>query len=369
MNVRSAVSRLTRFHRSAPSGAGSDRLGRSWRIASLASLVVALLLASASVDQRLVPTASAQGPVLIRVSYQPIPIAAPLIVAKEKGYFDKAGVNVELVTLWQSSETLASFAASDIVAAAGGIGPAQMNAIAKGFNFTLVAPLHSERPPLTTPLVVRKALWDDGTIRSVADLKGHSVGLNSKGSATEYWLYAALATGGLTPNDVDVVAMPFPDAGVAMANGALDASLLGEPYATQFEQQGAVVRLAQDFVNDFQVTAVYFDTTFATENRPAVERFLAAYLQGARDLEGDGYRSAENLAILEKYTKVPAATIAASSLPYHDPNGEVHVADFQQLNDFFVAQQVAPPLDMSKYIDPSYAAAARGLLANGLLAR
>ena len=38
--------------------------------------------------------------------------------------------------------------------AAGGIGPAQMNAVSKGFEFTMIAPLHSERPPLTTPLVV-----------------------------------------------------------------------------------------------------------------------------------------------------------------------------------------------------------------------
>src|SRR5205823_1419832 len=103
--------------------------------------------------------------------------------------------------------------------------------------------------------------------------------------------------------------------------------------------------------------------------RPIVEAFLAAYLQGARDLQGDRYRSADNLAILEKYTHVPAATIAASSLPYHDPDGNVHAADFQKLNDFFVAQGVAPPVDMNKYIDPSYAEAARGLLANGLLKR
>jgi NitT/TauT family transport system substrate-binding protein len=327
------------------------------------------LLAILEPDPRLAQTASAQGPVMLRMSFQPLPIDAPLILAKEKGYFEQANINVELVELWQSSETLASFASGDVVGAAGGFGPAQMNAVSKGFDFTLVAPLHSERPPVTTPLVVRKALWDDGTIRSVADLRGHTVGLNSKGSATEYWLYQALATGGLTPNDVDVVAMPFPDAGVAMANGALDASLLGEPYATQFEQQGAVVRLAQDFVNDFQVTAVYFDTAFATQNRPTVEAFLAAYLQGARDLQGDGYHDPANLAILEKYTHVPAATIAMSSLPYHDPDGNVHVSDFQQLNDFFVAQGVAPVVDMSKYVDPSYAEAARGLLANGLLKR
>jgi ABC-type nitrate/sulfonate/bicarbonate transport system substrate-binding protein len=163
--------------------------------------------------------------------------------------------------------------------------------------------------------------------------------------------------------------MPFPDAIIAMANGVLDASLLNEPYAVQGEQAGTLVRLAEDFIDDFQVTAVYFDATFFDSHRPAVEAFLAAYLRGARDLEGDGYRTPENLAILEKYTKIPAATIAASRVPYHDPEGRIHVDDFQKLNDFFVAQGVAPALDMSTIVDLSVAEAARRILAEGTLGR
>jgi NitT/TauT family transport system substrate-binding protein len=206
-------------------------------------------------------------------------------------------------------------------------------------------------------------------VRSVADLKGRKVGLNSKASATAYWLHVALATGGLTPDDVDVVEMPFPDAVVAMANGVLDASLIGEPYAVQGEQNGALVRLSEDFIDDFQVTGVYFDAAFFDQHRPAVEAFLAAYLRGARDLEGDGYRAPENLAVLEKYTKIPAAAIAASRPPYHDPDGRLHVDDFQKLNDFFVAQGLAPKLDMSTLVDLSVAEAARRILAEGTLGR
>jgi NitT/TauT family transport system substrate-binding protein len=261
---------------------------------------------------------------------------------------------------------MAAFASGNMDAAAGGIGPAQMNAISRGIlNPRLISPLHTEKPPLATPLCVRKALWDSGEVRSVADLKGRRVALNSKASATEYWLYAALATGGLTPNDIEEIEMPFPDAVAAMANGVLDASLIGEPNAVLGEQNGALVRLSEDFIDDFQVTAVYFDAAFADAHRPEVEAFLAAYLRGARDLEGAGYKSPENLAILEKYTRIPAATIAASRTPYHDPDGRVHVDDFQKLNDFFVAQGVAPALTMSSLVDLSYAEAARQILAAG----
>ncbi|HZO27206.1 MAG TPA: ABC transporter substrate-binding protein [Chloroflexota bacterium] len=349
-------------------GLGRQVRARVVAAASLALAALAVMVAAPA--STLTPAANAQAPLTIRMSYQPVLIAAPLMVAMEKGYFEQANLNVELNVVWQSAELMAAFASGNMDAAAGGIGPAQMNAISRGIlNPRLISPLHTERPPVATPLTVRKALWDSGEVRSVADLKGRKVALNSKASATEYWLYAALATGGLTPSDVDVVELPFPDAVAAMANGVLDASLIGEPNAVLGEQNGALVRLSEDFIDDFQVTAVYFDSTFAEKNRPAVEAFLAAYLRGARDLEGDGYRSPENLMILEKHTKIPAATIAASRVPYHDPEGRVHVEDFQKLNDFFVAQGVAPALDMASLVDLSYAEAARRLLAEGTRGR
>jgi NitT/TauT family transport system substrate-binding protein len=337
----------------------------------LSSLVLAVLLLAVAVPTAApTPTAQAQAPLTIRMSYQPVLIAAPLMIAADKGYFEQANLNVELNVVWQSAELMAAFASGNMDAAAGGIGPAQMNAISRGIvNPRLIAPLHTERPPVATPLTVRKDLWDSGEVRSVADLRGRKVALNSKASATEYWLYAALAVGGLTPKDVEVIELPFPDAVAAMANGVLDASLIGEPNAVLGEQNGTLVRLSEDFIDDFQVTAVYFDATFAEQHRPAVESFLAAYLRGARDLAGEGYRTQENLAILEKYTKIPAETIAASRVPYHDPDGEVHVQDFQTLNDFFVAQGVAPALDMSALVDPSFAEAARRILDAGTLGR
>jgi NitT/TauT family transport system substrate-binding protein len=331
---------------------------------------VVLLLASAAPAPRLTPAASAQTPLTVRMGVLPIFISAPMLIAREKGYFAQAGVDVQMTTLWQASELIAALAANELDGAAGGFGPAQMNAVASGaLDVRLIAPLHSEKPPVATPLVARKPLWDDGTVRSVADLKGRRVAINSKGSAVEYWFYAALAQGGLTPADVDVVVLPFQDAVVAMSNGAIDGALIGEPDVTRAELAGTIVRLTEDFVDDIQVTAVYFKSAFLDENRPAMERFLAAYLKGARDLAGSGYRAPENIAILEKATGVEASTIAVARVPFHDPDGRVHVEDFQKLEDFFVAQgAVKTPVDINAIVDPSYAEAARRILAEGGLA-
>ena len=44
----------------------------------------------------------------------------------------------------------------------GGLGVATFNALAKNIGITVVAPLHSETPPVTTPLVVSKKAYDSG---------------------------------------------------------------------------------------------------------------------------------------------------------------------------------------------------------------
>ena len=177
---------------------------------ALATVALGTAMPTSTLLPDLTPAASAQTPLKVRMAVLPIFISAPLFIAQEKGYFAEAGIDFEMTTLWQASEIIAAFASGDIDGSAGGFGPAQMNAVGQGaLDVRLVAPLHSEKPPVATPLVVRKALYDDGTVRSVADLKGRRVAINSRGSAVEYWMYAALATGGLTPADIDMVVMSF----------------------------------------------------------------------------------------------------------------------------------------------------------------
>ena len=329
----------------------------------VAVLTAALLAIAVLAADQFSPETHAQAPVKVKVGQVPALLSSPLYIAQDKGYFSEAGLEVEFIDTWQASDMLAGIASGDIQIGTGGVGPALMNAINRGLDIRLVAPLHTERPPLSTPLVVRKELWDSGEVRSVADLRGRTVSLNSRASATAYWLHASLATGGLTPNDVDVQVLSFPDAVVAMANGALDAGLVGEPVATLAERNGTIVRLSEDFpVDDFQVTAVYYTGPFADNQRPAGEAFLRAFLRGARDLEGTGYRAPENVAILEKYTRIPADVIAVARLPYHDPEGRLHVEDFQELHEFFMREgelTFTQPLDMASLVDLSFVEAAR----------
>jgi NitT/TauT family transport system substrate-binding protein len=291
----------------------------------------------------------------------PVTIYAPLFVAVEKGYFAEEGMRVELLPVEGGTENVIQVSAGNFEVAGGGIGAGMLNAVARGIEFEIVAPLHTERPPLTSPLVVSKARYDSGEITEVADLAGKKISTNSKGAATEYWLWRALQQGGLDFPDVEVLGVGFREVAPALENGSLDAGILGEPLATLAEDQGLITRLSQDFIEGFTSTVIFYNKEWATANPELAAGFVKAYIRGARDLNGDAWYEEENLAIIEKYTGVPADVVARANRSYHDPNGFVPLEDLMTLQTFFAEQDqlsYTDPIDMSQFINSSYAEAA-----------
>jgi NitT/TauT family transport system substrate-binding protein len=299
------------------------------------------------------PTVPAPAPAMltaIKVGFVPVSIYAPIFVAKDKGYYAAQGLDVSLEPLAGGADLIALTASGQLQAAAAGAGPALWNAIAQGLPLTLVAPGHREGNPVATPLMISKASCDSGAIRGVADLKGKRVAVNARG-ATEYWLSQALSTGGLTLDDIDLQTLAFPDAVAALASGAIDASMIGEPLATKAERDGIAVRLATDFpVQDVLPTAIFANTDFAANNPAAVQGFVTAYLQACRDLSGSGFTDPANLAIIERYTGVPAALVAGAVPPVYAVDGQIDPAALGKLQSFF---RQRGQLAYDKDIDPN----------------
>jgi len=274
-------------------------------------------------------------PVKIRVVHVPVLIFAPLYVAIERGYFRREGLDVELISPPGGASSFVVLASGRAEVVVGGLGAALFNAAARGLDFKVVGPVHMEKPPVSTPLVVSKKAYDSGQIRSVRDLRGKRVAVNVLGSATEFWLNAALLKGGLTMDDVQVVAVNFPEVPAALDNGAIAAGLLGEPLATLAEDRGQVVRLSDDFINGIQVTALYYSGEFMRSRPREAVGFMAAWLRASRDLYGGGYKRDDVAAIVEKYTGVPAAIVKRAAPPFHEPDGKMNFNDFKRLQEFF----------------------------------
>lgn len=335
-------------------------------LVSLATIVALLLACGSSADPTATvapsPTAgSATELTPVVVGFVPVLIYGPVILAKEKGYFEQHGLDVSLQPLAGGSDMVVLTANGDYDIGIGGTGPAYFNAAQRGIALKIIGPLHFERDPQATPLMVSKERFDSGELTSVADLEGKKVSVNARG-ATEYWLDTALRGAGLTIDDIDLQTLSFPDVPAALESGALDGAMLGEPLATQAERNGIAVRLDADFPADFQPTFIWVNPDFAAQNPDLTSGFMAGMMLACRDLRSDDWDSAENLAILNQYTNVPADLIQESARTYCDPNGQINVENLRTLQEFFAARgllEYSEMLDVEGLIDRSFADSAR----------
>ncbi len=296
------------------------------------------------------PVEPPEDAVQMTVGYVPISIYAPLFVAKEKGYYAEQGLDVSLESFAGGGDLVALTATGDLDAAASGAGPAFWNAVAVDLPVSVVAPGHSEGSPVATPLMISREACESGSITRVADLRGKKVSVNARG-ATEYWLGQALATDGLTIEDIDLQTLPFPDAVAALSSGALDAAMVAEPVATGAEQQGLAVRLLADFpVQDVQPTVIVANDEFIADHPDAMQGFVTAYLKASRDLAGPGFKDPTNLAIIETYTSVPATLVGAAVQPVYSVDGRIDTAGLGKLQAFF---RQLDQLEYDEDIDPA----------------
>ncbi|MFQ3535748.1 MAG: ABC transporter substrate-binding protein [Aggregatilineales bacterium] len=294
----------------------------------------------------------------VRLGYLPVITYATFFVGIERGYFAEEGIEIELVPLPAGGgDSIVQLAAGNLDVAATGAGATLWNAIALGLPVKIVAPLHTERPPLATPLVISAKRVDE--IKSPADLRGKQIAINNVGSAVEYWVYAALQRSGVSMDEVTIVSMPFPQMAAALDAGAIDAAVLTEPLATLGRDQGLLAFLADDFIDGITVTYVFMGQAMLTERRPVAEAFMRAYLRAARDLQGEIDESLA--AIIEKYTNVPAPIVMRMNRQYYDPNGVIPIADLEEVQRYFQSRgllEYTELLDVPALVDTSLVDAA-----------
>ncbi|MBA2451569.1 MAG: ABC transporter substrate-binding protein, partial [Chloroflexia bacterium] len=89
-------------------------------------------------------TAEAAGGELtsITVGNVPVLIYAPVMIALDKGYFAEQGLDVQLEPLAGGADMVTLTANGDFDIGIGGAGPAFFNAIDRGIDLKIIAPLH-----------------------------------------------------------------------------------------------------------------------------------------------------------------------------------------------------------------------------------
>lgn len=124
------------------------------------------------------------------------PDHGPIIVAEELGYFDEAGLDVEIVAPSDPADPPKLVAAGKADLAIS-YQPQLHLQVAEGLPLVRVGTLIGT--PLTCLLVL-----EDGPVKEIADLKGRKVGFSVAG-VEEALLSKVLSNGGLTMGDVELI--------------------------------------------------------------------------------------------------------------------------------------------------------------------
>jgi NitT/TauT family transport system substrate-binding protein len=138
-------------------------------------------------------------------------------------------------------------------------------------------------------LVVRS----DGPVRTVADLRGRRIG-HVPGTMHEILLRETLAAAGLSPTtDVTLVRVDFFDMATALAQGAIDAFLSGEPFPSVAVARGYGRILAYPYYDGAvgTINAALLVTRAMIEQHPAaVQRLVDAHARATEALRRDRNR-------------------------------------------------------------------------------
>jgi ABC-type nitrate/sulfonate/bicarbonate transport system substrate-binding protein len=162
----------------------------------------------------------------------------PYIVASERGFFEKEGLKVRLITFRGTNLMLTALLAGELDYAT--ILPFLTGASARGLPVKILAAVTKS----SSYVIISRP-----EINNIKGLKGKKIGINSFGSSADYAAYAAVSRSGLDPNR-DVTILPIgggsPERFASLASGSVDATVVTSPSEYAAEKQGLRVLVSAD---------------------------------------------------------------------------------------------------------------------------
>jgi NitT/TauT family transport system substrate-binding protein len=307
--------------------------------------------------------ASASGaqttPTIVRVGTIAGLSDAGLLIAENLGYFKEAGIAVELKRMDSSPSIVTALATNDIQVGGIAITPSIYTAVDQGINIRIVGDKNSHGPGFdATQLVARRAVVT-GDGNKVQKLRGKSIGLAARASATFYQLSEVLKHNQMTLKDVRVVDMSYANMVTALMSGALDGALLTEPYTTQALENPDIVNVSNLVHKKLVSTvALVYSEQFAA-NKDAGLRFMIAYMRGVRkyiDAVIKGIDKNAMLDIVAEKMRLDSAFVRKSFPPGLDPNQRVDIDFLRTMQDFYIEHgYLQKRIDVNRVVDTSFA--------------
>ncbi len=265
-------------------------------------LALALLLGVPSLGTR----AAAEEPLV--VGYLPTKACVALFVAKEQGFFQKHGLNVELRAGQNGAHEAEAILTGAMILGCSGT-PTLIQAKSKGVGLIGVAGSTVAMPDdKSAALVVRP----DSGISSAADLVGKKVAVSGLGSNFNIIVNSWLMSQHVDFKRVNFFEMPFSAMYDALKRGTVDAALSATPVLTRIlsDRTGTPLLFLESAMPAGTPLGVYVGSTEWTAKNPALLKALRAAIAEATAFTEQHRDIADQY--ISKYLNQPLADVQAA---------------------------------------------------------
>ncbi|MFK7856444.1 MAG: ABC transporter substrate-binding protein [Granulosicoccus sp.] len=203
-------------------------------------------------------------------------------IAYERGYFNDAGLDVELKFFQAAQPMAVAIASGDIDYAVTAVSGGLVSLAQKGAIKVIGGALSEEAGIDGQKILVSDAAFQAGA-KSVNDLDGKSFGVTQSGSSFHYMSSKIAAAEG-----IELKIKPLQKVGAiigALKSGQIDAWTIVPHIAKPLSGSGSVhiVGDVADYLPNYQVTTVFTSAKNASDEREQTEKFLTAFSKGIDD--------------------------------------------------------------------------------------
>jgi NitT/TauT family transport system substrate-binding protein len=302
-------------------------------------LALALSLAASPVST---PAFAAESIIYLFPAPPILPAFGPIQLAKGKGYFSDAGLDVSFA-VGRGGVDVAKQVGAGNAPIGGIVADAPIMVRGNGVPIKMVAVFGGKG---FMQLVVR----EDSGIEKPADLKGKTITVMSFQDTTFYALLGLLASAGLTQDDVNIQAVGPTGVWEFVATGK-SAGMAGVPdWIPPVQAAGVKVKvIPTDEFFPHMAQAIAVSDQVIKERPEMVQKFVTAALHGMKDIIDDPNKAADDFVTFVPEWKgkegaVKAAFNYYAKLVYVGQNklGEINVERLTTLQDFYVAKGIIP---------------------------
>ena len=280
-------------------------------------------------------------PERIRVSAQPLFSMSSLYLAKELGYFDALGLQVEIENVASSVQAIPLAAGGKIDVVFSASSPSLVNAIARGARLRIVAGRDIAAPNCSnhSTLYGRRDVFPDG-LQDVRLLKGKRVAAELTASLGSFSVDMILAKAGMTTEELNIVKMRKPEMVVSLLSNKVDAIFISD-FAARLEDERFVrgLRLA-DVLPNHQIAFIIFGARLLDENLEVGVKFLGACLHGAREyFQGKTPKFSDDLAVSNGMDPIAARETCRDNFVL---DGRIDLPSLDRFTQWAVAKKLCP---------------------------